>query len=206
MKKKQKITFSELAKFIKGLPPQLIGEVFQALIETMGKKYGPDEFELDYDIIDKQLQRMLGYINENLPYDTIIEKLMDQGKIYKQVWETINKSIIKHIPTESGRLDVLRIMISNGQPYIETMRGPEEIVAPKDGGNRVAELPYAPNRKFQKFHYEQFAEIYSKTHSQSQAYEQLAKEYPSEIDSTKEASFLVSYRNYLKSKGTKKQK
>jgi hypothetical protein len=46
MKKQQKIKFYELSKFIKGLPSQLIGEVFQALIETMGKKYGPEEFEL----------------------------------------------------------------------------------------------------------------------------------------------------------------
>ena len=206
MKKQQKIKFYELSKFIKGLPSQLIGEVFQALIETMGKKYGPEEFERDYDIIDKQLQKMLSYINEELPYDTIIKKLIDQGKIYKQVWETINKSIVKQIPNESERLGLLRILISNGQAYTETPRGPEEIVAPKVIVKQVPELQYAPNRKYQLFHFEIFRDIYTKKRNEGEAYDELVKRFPLEIDPTKEDSFLVSYRNYLKSLGVKKQK
>ena len=71
---------------------------------------------------------------------------------------------------------------------------------------QISKLPYAPNRKYQVVHFETFRDIYTKTRNEVEAYAQLAKQYPSEIDPIKEDSFLVSYRNYLKSKGVKKQK
>lgn len=112
MNKSQSLTFSGLAKFFKGLPPELIGEMFQALFSMWEEKYGEDEFELDYEILDDHLNQIASLIETGLNYDQIIKILTTKDKIYGKLWKIINNSVVKHIPVEK-REDLFILMVGN---------------------------------------------------------------------------------------------
>jgi hypothetical protein len=72
-------------------------------------------------------------LEKGLPYDKIIEMLMRKGKIQKTIWETINKSILKHIPA-GEREGALMLIATNGGFYLKTPKIEQKIDATRGAG------------------------------------------------------------------------
>lgn len=111
MKGKEKLTFSNLHKYFKGLPTAVFGELFQTLTAMWAEKYGDEEFELDYEILDEQIVKISGWINEGKNYEQIIESLKKQDKTYSKMWTIFNKSVVKHVPLDQ-RDNVFRVFVN----------------------------------------------------------------------------------------------
>jgi len=58
---------------------------------------------------------------------------------------------------------------------------------------------FAPNLKYTKAMFERFREIYTKLRNQVEAYDELCKLYPHNLEPNKSASFLVQFRRYISS-------
>ncbi len=60
------------------------------------------------------------------------------------------------------------------------------------------ERGYAPNLKYQDFHYERFSELWIQKNSQKVAYDELVTEFPRDIDPDGFDGFIVQFRKWNK--------
>jgi len=100
MIKKKIISFSDVGTFFEGLPIELAGGLTLALFSMWKKKYGNEEFELDFDLISDAVYEIIAYIDQGKSYNDIIKWLMKRDRYYADAWRQIDDLIIQYVPID----------------------------------------------------------------------------------------------------------